>query len=109
MIFVVYKEEFMKKSKIIVPALAILVLSTAASITGTVAWFTAQNTFNTQVGEFAVVRTNGDLRVVQTAGIGTSKSGDDIVVASNSKLTDGSFDHTTPTFIAPDRSGTKVG
>ena len=33
----------MKKSKIIVPALGILVLSTAASITGTVAWFTAAN------------------------------------------------------------------
>ena len=33
----------MKKSKILVPALGILVLSTAASITGTVAWFTAAN------------------------------------------------------------------
>lgn len=31
----------MKKSKIIVPALGILVLSTAASITGTVAWFSS--------------------------------------------------------------------
>ena len=33
----------MKKSKIIVPALGVLVLSTAASISGTVAWFTANN------------------------------------------------------------------
>ena len=33
----------MKKSKIIAPALGVLVLSTAASITGTVAWFTANN------------------------------------------------------------------
>lgn len=33
----------MKKSKIIIPALGILVLSTAASITGTVAWFSANS------------------------------------------------------------------
>lgn len=33
----------MKKSKIIVPALGLIALSTAASITGTVAWFTANN------------------------------------------------------------------
>lgn len=33
----------MKKSKILAPALAILCLSTAASVTGTVAWFAANN------------------------------------------------------------------
>ena len=33
----------MKKSKIIVPALGIIAFATAASITGTVAWFTAQS------------------------------------------------------------------
>jgi hypothetical protein len=33
----------MKKSKVLVPALGILVLSTAASITGTVAWFSVNN------------------------------------------------------------------
>ena len=36
----------MKKSKIIAPALGVLVLSTAASISGTVAWFTANNSVN---------------------------------------------------------------
>ena len=36
----------MKKSKIIIPALAMLLLSTTASITGTVAWFTANNKVN---------------------------------------------------------------
>ncbi len=36
----------MKKSKIIVPALGILVLSTAAAVTGTVAWFTSNNTLS---------------------------------------------------------------
>ena len=34
----------MKKSKIIIPAAAILALSVGASITGTVAWFTAART-----------------------------------------------------------------
>lgn len=33
----------MKKSKVLVPALGILCLSTAAAVTGTVAWFTASN------------------------------------------------------------------
>ena len=34
----------MKKSKIIIPALAMLVMSTAATVTGTVAWFTVNKT-----------------------------------------------------------------
>ena len=33
----------MKKTKVIIPALGILLLSTAASVTGTVAWFTSSN------------------------------------------------------------------
>ena len=33
----------MKKTKVIIPALGLLVLSTAASVTGTVAWFSANN------------------------------------------------------------------
>ena len=33
----------MKKTKVIIPALGILLLSTAASVTGTVAWFTTNN------------------------------------------------------------------
>ena len=34
----------MKKTKVIIPALGLLLLSTAASVTGTVAWFAANNT-----------------------------------------------------------------
>jgi hypothetical protein len=46
--FVVYKEfiYIMKKTKIIVPALGMLLLSTAASVTGTVAWFSMNNFVN---------------------------------------------------------------
>ena len=36
----------MKKSKILVPAVALLALSTAAATTGTVAWFTTNNSVN---------------------------------------------------------------
>lgn len=36
----------MKKSKIVAPALAMIAFATAASITGTVAWFTANNSVN---------------------------------------------------------------
>lgn len=37
---------FMKKTKILVPALAVLALGMAASVTGTVAWFAANNVVN---------------------------------------------------------------
>lgn len=97
----------MKKSKVIIPALGILVLSTAASITGTVAWFTANNKFDTTVGEFAVVRTNDDLKCVQTAGIGTKNSEvtdheNEILVKDYYHLTDASFDHTDSNIYVPD-------
>ena len=48
--FVVYKEfiKYMKKTKVIIPALGLLLLSTAASVTGTVAWFAANKTVTAQ-------------------------------------------------------------
>ena len=55
----------MKKTKIIVPALGIIAFATAASITGTVAWFTANNAvsvtgmqFKTQVGNNLLIADN---------------------------------------------------
>ena len=44
----------MKKSKIIVPALALIAFSTAASITGTVAWFTASRSATMSLGTYTV-------------------------------------------------------
>ena len=49
----------MKKSKIIVPALGILVLSTAAAVTGTVAWFTSSNVLNVSGMHASVDAENG--------------------------------------------------
>ena len=83
----------MKKSKIIIPALGMLLLSTAASVTGTVAWFTSMQTGQAQITSFAVTKTGGTLAVTMAAGVGTVKSGDAITLGTDVKLTHGSFDH----------------
>ena len=102
----------MKKSKIIVPALGILLLSTAASISGTVAWFTANRTFNFTAGEFAVVNTKNNLNAVLASGIGTTADNEDHKVDVNASytLTDASFDHTSLTedIIIPNDEGLEV-
>ena len=54
----------MKKSKIIIPAAAILALSVGASVTGTVAWFTASRTASLSASNIAAINTAGDLGVV---------------------------------------------
>lgn len=108
----------MKKSKIIVPALGVLLLSTAASISGTVAWFTANRSFSTSAGSFAVVKTNANLDAVVTAGLATKvvEGGNPVVQfapASGTdvhELTDASFDHKTAThdIYAPNADGSAV-
>ena len=50
----------MKKSKIIIPALAMLVMSTAATVTGTVAWFTMNATAKA-TGMVVSAKTSGSL------------------------------------------------
>lgn len=50
----------MKKSKIIIPALAMLVLSSAATVTGTVAWFTMNTTAKAE-GMVVSAKTSGSL------------------------------------------------
>ncbi|MBR0294313.1 MAG: hypothetical protein IJQ67_00145 [Bacilli bacterium] len=104
----------MKKSKIIVPALGLLLLSTAASVSGTVAWFTANRTYSFTAGEFAVVNTKDNLEASLGAGLGTSADNENkkiTVTNSAHVLTDASFDHTSLTqdIIAPDAEGKKVG
>ena len=101
----------MKKSKIIVPALAVLLLSTAASVTGTVAWFTANRVFEMKAGQFAVVNTKNNLEAVVTPQVGTTKPGDkDIVVPASNKLTDASFNFNSVQrdIIEPDENGEKL-
>ena len=91
----------MKKSKIIVPALGIILLSTVASVTGTVAWFTANTRFHTNVTQFEVARLQGDLSCKNIAGYGTSVTNNVVSVSADTKFTDASFDHTTGTIWTP--------
>ena len=54
----------MKKTKIIVPALGLLLLSTAASVTGTVAWFAA-NTTVTATGMSVTVKSDSTFLLIK--------------------------------------------
>ena len=105
----------MKKSRIIIPALAMIAFSVAASITGTVAWFTANRTANINSGTYAVVKTTSNLDCTVRDGQGTTATDNAAGVTDNvavdGKLTDGSFDHAGSNhyIFAPDGTGTKVG
>lgn len=52
----------MKKSRIILPAIALLAVSGIASVTGTVAWFTASQSAAIKVGNLAAINTSGELK-----------------------------------------------
>ena len=53
----------MKKTKIVIPALGMLLLSTAASVTGTVAWFAANATVNAE-GMAITAKTDSEFLVI---------------------------------------------
>lgn len=72
----------MKKSRIIVPALAMLTLSVAASVTGTVAWFTASRTASMTASNLAAFNTEGNLTLNLAAG----NQGNGSVTGTNIKL-----------------------
>lgn len=87
----------MKKSKLIVPAaLAVMLLSTAASVTGTVAWFTANRAVSIEADNFEVVSTDGSLSYRITAGnctsVTTVDGKDKVSITSGKRLTDASVD-----------------
>ena len=107
MIFVIYKEKIntMKKSRIIIPALALIAFSVAASVTGAVAWFTASRTAQIDAGTYAVVKTSANLEVELTAGAHTSVNSGSSVVTVNGVLSDGSFDHTNGLVYTPSADG----
>lgn len=62
----------MKKTKIIVPALGVLLLSTAASVTGTVAWF-SMNNFVTATGMEVKARAENGIVISKAASGDTWK------------------------------------
>lgn len=97
----------MKKSKIIIPAAAILALSVGASVTGTVAWFTASRTATISATNLAAINTAGDLKVTLAEGNGTKIVSNKVEL---SYLRDVSYDDTTDkAFVAVlDTKGEKV-
>ena len=82
----------MKKSKIIIPAAAILALSVGASVTGTVAWFTASRRTAVSLDNLAVMNTGGALGfdVSNDGLVGATRNAKDSV--SLSYLKDASYD-----------------
>ena len=101
----------MKKSRIIVPALAMIALSTAASIVGSVAWFTASRTTSISAGSFSVVKTSTNLECELTEGVGTyvDSNNDHEITLTDSGVTnvlsDGSFSHLNGNIYQPNEAG----
>ena len=106
----------MKKSKVVIPALGLIALSTAASITGTVAWFSANQsvtvsgmTFKTQVKSNLLISPDHQLANYATS-LTQSKSALLLPVSSNNGIgfwytsasnVDGSGDAKTDTYVTP--------
>ena len=64
------KKNFKKSKFVILPALATLVLTGVASVTGTVAWFTANRAVTVTGNKFETKILDGDLSVAITKGVG---------------------------------------
>ncbi len=87
-----------KKSKIIVPALALITATTVASVTGTVAWFTASRTATVTAESFATAKVDSTMSVTVTAdqNSGTETvSGNDAKISVPGKITHGSYNADT--------------
>ena len=86
-----------KKSKfVILPALATLVMTSVATVTGTAAWFTAARTTTVTTDAFASVKTTSSLTCsvqgLANSGIDTNEKDGIVKLAdSNYKLTHGSY------------------
>lgn len=88
----------MKKSRIILPAIALLAVSGIASVTGTVAWFTASQSVTTTVDNVAAINTTGDLTLTLTAVSGCTKTANDTIKLGY--LRDASLDVTGASAVA---------
>ena len=83
----------MKKSKIIVPALGIMCLSTAAAVTGTVAWFTAARVKSFTMSGITAVNPESGLTLALTNVNNTVVTGEDPNLnVAHAALRDGSVD-----------------
>lgn len=85
------KKNFKKSKFVILPALATLVLTGVASVTGTVTWFTANRAVSVTTGNFTAYDESRGLEIKATAVAGVT-IGDNNVVTPSGVLTDASFD-----------------
>ena len=96
-----------KKSAVVIPALARIAVTAAASVSGTVAWFTATREATVTGGTFLAGTNEGDLVVTATDGKGvtTSENKDSntqtITVLEGVKLLDASYSGTALTEATP--------
>lgn len=95
----------MKKSRVIIPALAMIAFAVAASVSGAVAWFTASRSAEITAGTYAVVKTSNNLacELIDTKAVGASVSGDTVSVSG--VLSDGSFSHKSNKIYTPNDAG----
>ena len=81
----------LKKSAVVIPALARIAVTAAASVSGTVAWFTANRAVSATASKFTAYDDNGSLEITAAAGKGTAVTNSkDVSVLG--VLTDASFD-----------------
>ena len=92
------KKNFKKSKFVILPALATLILTGVASVTGTVAWFTANRAVTASAGNFEARGLNGDFKIQATEGVGTTttdtagNTSSTVAVADNTLMADASYD-----------------
>ena len=89
-----------KKSAVVIPALARIAVTAAASVSGTVAWFTANRSVTVKGSNFNAVAQDGDLSIslISNRNVGViADAGDDanptssVKMNDNTSLTDASY------------------
>ena len=87
-----------KKSAVVIPALARIAVTAAASVSGTVAWFTANRSVTINASNFQAKAESGALSVTSAKLVGVVADDNpnmgSVKMADNNYLTDGSFDFT---------------
>ena len=107
----------LKKSAVVIPALARIAVTAAASVSGTVAWFTAAKTVTATAGQFSASYNDGNLSVkasswmADTNRVGSGETpnqtilsipteGKDVTVTEGVTFTDASYDLKTDTLYS---------
>lgn len=83
----------MKKLKFIIPSLGLLLLSTVATVSGSLAWFTANRAIEFGTTNFQVQSMEGSLSATLAAKAGVTVDNATQMVTAKGNLTHGSFDH----------------